>query len=67
MIKDRYYVYVDMSNGSYYIDVAEPDEHGKPKGYGVGTKWATYEDVQWFGYMGGHIPLGAKVRGGISD
>ena len=56
-----------MSNGSYYIDVAEPDERGNPKGHDHTVRWATYEDVQWFSAMGGHVPLGAKVRGGISD
>lgn len=63
-----YYIAVDVSNGSYYIDVAEEDvETGKPKDYGMNSRWATYEDVQWFGAMGGHVPLGAKVRNGISD
>lgn len=67
MINNRYYTYIDVSNGSFYIDVAEPDEHGKPKGCGHTVRWATYDDVQWFSAMGGHVPLGAKVRNGISD
>lgn len=63
----KYYVTIDMSNGSYYLDVAEENHDGTPKGFGSNARWADYADVEWFRAMSGHVPLGAKVRNGISD
>ena len=57
----RYYAVKE--NGHRLTIEALPTSQQMPAGY----RWATYEDVSWFQAMGGDLPDGATVRGGIGD
>ena len=55
--------YAVKENGHKTTIEALPTSQQTPTGY----RWATYEDVAWFQAMGGALPDGATVRGGIGD